>query len=160
MTTEFEGTKVERDCDPAAALTAITAFPGAGVSGPVRTCSRAFPARADQVGQARAFLSPMLTDCPVADDVLLICSELAANAVQHSASASPNGHFTVRAEIRDGEYAWIEVEDQGGSWAARRHAGEHGRGLAIVNALAAHWCILGDDTGRVACARLDWPGRS
>jgi serine/threonine-protein kinase RsbW len=122
-----------------------------------RAVSRTFPARADQVRQARAFLRPVLADCPAADDVLLVCSELAANAVQHSASARPGGYFSVHAKIREGEYVWIEVEDNGGRWAAPTGTGERGRGLLIVDALAACWDVRGDDTGRVVCARLDWP---
>jgi serine/threonine-protein kinase RsbW len=119
--------------------------------------SRTFPARADQVHQARAFLRPALANCPAADDVLLVCSELAANAVQHSASAQPGGQFTVRAEIRAGESVWIAVEDNGGGWVARTQTGERGRGLLIVDELAACWDVQGDETGRVVCARLDWP---
>jgi anti-sigma regulatory factor (Ser/Thr protein kinase)/DNA-binding XRE family transcriptional regulator len=121
------------------------------------TCSAAFPARADQVGQARAFLRRMLGDCPAAEDAVLICSELAANAVVHSASARPGGRFVVRAEVREGDYAWVEVQDEGGRWAEGEHPGHGGRGLAIVAALADYWDIRGDDTGRVVCARFDWP---
>jgi serine/threonine-protein kinase RsbW len=123
----------------------------------LRTCSRGFPARADQVRRVRAFLRPMLADCPVAGDALLICSELAGNAVQHSASGRPGGHFNVRVAIREGEHVWIEVEDDGGRWAPQGYPGEHGRGLLIVEALAACWDIRGDQSGRVVRARLDWP---
>jgi anti-sigma regulatory factor (Ser/Thr protein kinase)/DNA-binding XRE family transcriptional regulator len=138
----------------------ITAAPGEAAFGPGWTCSRTFPARADQVGRARGFLRPMLAGCPVADEILLICSELASNAVQHSASARPGGQFTVRAEVRDRDYAWVEVEDEGGRWAAGnsgRRPDERGRGLVLVDKVAAYWDIRGDDTGRVVCARLDWP---
>jgi anti-sigma regulatory factor (Ser/Thr protein kinase) len=76
----------------------------------------------------------------------------------HSRSFQPGGRFTVRAEVREGDYVWVEVEDQGGRWARHRRPGEHGRGLGIVGALADYWDIRGDDTGRVVCARLDWPG--
>jgi anti-sigma regulatory factor (Ser/Thr protein kinase) len=96
----------------------ITAAPGEAALGPGWTCSRTFPARADQVGRARGFLHPTLAGCPVADEILLICSELASNAVQHSASARPGGQFTVRAEVRERDYAWVEVEDEGGRWTA------------------------------------------
>jgi len=122
------------------------------------TCSRAFPAQADQIGQARKFLSRILAGCPVLDDVLLICSELATNAVLHSDSARPGGQFTVRAEVREGDYVWIEVEDQGGRWAEAGHSDQCGRGLMIVAQLADYWDVRGDDTGRIVCARLDWPG--
>jgi anti-sigma regulatory factor (Ser/Thr protein kinase) len=100
----------------------------------------------------------MLAGCPLADDLVLICSELAANAVRHSVSARPGGQFTVRAEVRDGDYAWIEVEDQGGRWERKERSDVRGRGLVVVDELAAYWDIRGDDTGRVVCARLDWPG--
>jgi hypothetical protein len=76
----------------------------------------------------------------------------------HSASARPGGQFTVRAEIWAGHYAWLEVEDQGGPWTARDNSAPGGRGLAIVTALAGYWDIRGDDTARVVCARIDWPG--
>jgi anti-sigma regulatory factor (Ser/Thr protein kinase) len=137
---------------------AITVAPGDRATAPGWTCSQSFPARDDQVRHARAFLRPVLADCPVADEVLLVCSELAGNAVQHSASARRGGHFIVRVVIRTGAHVWIEVEDNGGRWAARECTGEHGRGLFIVDELAAYWDIRGDDTGRVVCARLDWPG--
>jgi anti-sigma regulatory factor (Ser/Thr protein kinase) len=120
-------------------------------------CSRTFPARADQVGQARAFVGRVLAGCPVLDELLLICSELASNAVQHSDSARPGGQFTVRAEVREGDYAWIEVEDQGGRWVRTDRSDERGRGLVVVDGVAAYWDIRGDDTGRAVCARLDWP---
>jgi anti-sigma regulatory factor (Ser/Thr protein kinase) len=99
----------------------------------------------------------MLGDCPAASDAVLICSELAANAVLHSASARTGGRFVVRAEVREGDYVWVEVQDEGGRWAEGEHPGQGGRGLAIVAALADYWDVRGDDTGRVVCARLDWP---
>jgi serine/threonine-protein kinase RsbW len=139
---------------------AITAPPADLVLEPKRTtCSQAFPARADQVREARALLGRLLAHCPLADDALLICSELATNAVQHSASARPGGTFTVRAEVLEDGYAWIEVEDQGGRWIPHADSDEDGRGLAIVDSLAADWDIRGDDTGRVICARIDWRRR-
>jgi transcriptional regulator with XRE-family HTH domain len=87
------------------------------VPDPPWTCSLTFAARPVQVGRAREFLRRVLAGFPVADDLVLICSELAANAVVHSDSARPGGQFTVRAEVREGDYAWVEVEDQGGRWA-------------------------------------------
>jgi serine/threonine-protein kinase RsbW len=127
-------------------------------SGAPRTCTRSFPARADQISQARAFVREILAGCQLAEDAALICSELATNAVLHSDSAKPGGRFTVRAEIRDGDYVWVEVEDQGGRWAEDASSDEGGRGLDIVTALAAYWDIEGDEKARVVCARLDWPG--
>jgi anti-sigma regulatory factor (Ser/Thr protein kinase) len=123
------------------------------------TCSRTFPARPDQVAEARGFLRRMLEGCRFADDVVLICSELATNAILHSGSSEEGGWLTVRARVRDGDYVWVEVEDQGGPWTDDGESGDQrGRGLQIVAMLADYWDIRGDDTGRVVCARIDWPG--
>jgi anti-sigma regulatory factor (Ser/Thr protein kinase) len=92
----------------------------------------------------------------MADDALLICSELATNAILHSESGKPGGWFAVRAEVGDGDYLWIEIEDQGGRWAEGERSDLCGRGLEIVAMLADYWDVRGDDTGRVVCTRLDW----
>ena len=64
---------------------------------------------------ARAFISAILAACPAANDAVLCVSELATNAVLHSASRNPGGTFTVRAAISD-DHVRIEVEDNGGTW--------------------------------------------
>jgi anti-sigma regulatory factor (Ser/Thr protein kinase) len=92
----------------------------------------------------------------MAADAVLICSELSTNAVLHTNSARPGGQFTVRAEVHDGEYVRIEVQDQGGRWMTGEQCDEQGRGLEIIAATSDYWEIDGDDTGRIVCARLDW----
>ena len=72
-----------------------------------------FPGTTEQVRHVRAALRPLLRDCPVADDVVLLVSELSANAITHSASGKPGGKFTVRLQHFRGEYVWGEVEDDG-----------------------------------------------
>ena len=52
---------------------------------------------------------------------MLCVSELATNAVLHSASRNPGGTFTVRAAVFDG-CVRIEVEDNGGAWDETRTA--------------------------------------
>jgi anti-sigma regulatory factor (Ser/Thr protein kinase)/DNA-binding XRE family transcriptional regulator len=137
---------------------AVMVMSGPGDPGPGETCGRTFPARADQVREARAFLRAILTGCPVADEALLICSELASNAVQHSKSARPGGQFTVRIRLREGAWVWIEVQDEGGRWAARKPgSGEGGRGLVIVDEIADYWDVREDGASRVVGVRLDWP---
>jgi len=122
------------------------------------TWSRMFPARADQVREARAFLRAVLDGCPAADDATLCISELAANAVLHSDSRKPGGTFTVRAEVHHGDYVWIEVEDNGGAWNQRTHRDGRPHGLDIVRALATDSGIDGDPiTGWAAWARFDTP---
>ena len=124
---------------------------------PGRQFGQVFTGRADQVRLVRAFVRRILVDCPVLNEAVLICSELSSNAVRHSASGRPGGSFTVRAEVRDGEYVWIGVEDQGGRWTTGKHSEERGRGLVVVDKLAVDWDVQGDDTGRVICAWLGWP---
>lgn len=121
--------------------------------------SRAYPARADQVREARRFLAGVLEGGPAADDAILCVSELATNAVLHSNSGQPGGSFTVRAAVRDGGRLRIEVTDQGAPWAPHpdQHGG-HGRGLLIVSRLAADWGIAADGlTSRTAWFELTWP---
>ena len=111
------------------------------------TFTRSFRATADQVRDARRFLAQALGDCPLAGDALACLSELAANSVLHSNSRRPGGTFTVRATIRMGLLR-AEVEDGGGRWRPRRRRpGQHGRGLAIVGALATSWAVIGSGCG-------------
>lgn len=120
-------------------------------------CSRIFPARPDQVAEARAFLGRMLNGCPLIYEIQVICSELVTNSVRHSRSALPGGQVTVRAEVREHDYTWLEVEDHGGDWIERSQNGEGGHGLKVVAALSDYWDIRGGDPRRMVCARLDWP---
>jgi hypothetical protein len=120
---------------------------------------RAYPGTADQPGRVRADLTDVAGAYPVRDELVLLASELAANAVLHSRSGHPGGVFTVQATLYPGDYAWVEVIDQGGQWPADTHDDEHGRGLAVVAAIAGegNWGIDGDESSRVAWFRLDWP---
>lgn len=127
-------------------------------STPSRIWDRTFPGRPDQIRHARQCLAEILDGCPVADDAVLCLSELASNSVIHSDSAKPGGTFTVRTEIRDGEYVRFEVHDGGGRWLERRHTDGRAHGLAIVRDLATDSGVGGNAlTGWIAWARLDWP---
>jgi anti-sigma regulatory factor (Ser/Thr protein kinase) len=112
----------------------------------------------DQARHVRADLAKVAADCPVADDLVLLASELSTNAILHSRSGHPDRTFTVRATLYPGDYAWVEVIDQGGTWAADEFDDEHGRGLAIVAAIAGdgNWGIDGDAACRAAWFRLSW----
>jgi serine/threonine-protein kinase RsbW len=122
----------------------------------LRTTGVTYRGTPGHVRAVRADLRPILHDCPMADDVILCASELAANAAIHSHSRLPGGTFTVRAKISPGDYAWIEVEDNGGPWAPTvRNPSQHD-GLDIVRALASECGIDGDQDGRTIWARFDW----
>lgn len=119
--------------------------------------TRTYPGTPDQIANVRADLRALLAGCPIADDVILCASELAANAALHSESRLPGASFTVQVEIYPGDYAWIEVEDSGGTWTAAAPNVTRGHGLDIIQALASDWGIDGSQTGRVVWTRIDWP---
>jgi len=120
------------------------------------TFERDYPGRADQVRHVRRDVANHLGECPVTDDLMLIASEFAANAVLHSRSR--DGHFTIRVKLH-GDYVRLECQDAGGAWRGRRHAADRPHGLDIVQALAGpdRWGTerTPDDT-RVVWATLEW----
>ena len=141
------------------AATGFRAAAGAALTGPPRSGEQVFPGRPEQVSAARRFVAGLLAGAPVADDAILCVSELAGNCIRHSASGYPGGTFTVRVELHEGDYVWLEVADQGGPW---RPSASDGRvhGLEIVRRLASESGVAGSAfTGWEAWARLDWPGR-
>jgi serine/threonine-protein kinase RsbW len=122
------------------------------------TFERAYPGTISQPRQVRADLAGIVVGFPVVDSLVLLASELATNAVLHSKSGHPDREFTVRATFYLGDYAWVEVIDEGGAWTQDKHDEEHGRGLAVVAAVAGdgNWGIEGDVSSRVVWFRLDW----
>jgi serine/threonine-protein kinase RsbW len=106
----------------------------------------------------RAILGP----CPevVVDDVELVVSELANNAIRHSRSGANGGTYIVRISHHVTEkvpYIWIEVHDQGSlSWDGILRP-EPTHGLAVIEHLST-W--MGSDDGpegqRAVYARLEY----
>lgn len=118
--------------------------------------SKTFHGRADQVSRVRHEVAKQLDGCPVADDAVLIVSEIATNAVLHSQSRGE--FFTVRVELSS-DHVRIEVEDLGGAWRAKRDDGRP-HGLDVVEALTGPdgWGVERTDDGdRIVWARLDIP---
>jgi anti-sigma regulatory factor (Ser/Thr protein kinase) len=103
----------------------------------VRQCERSFPGRADQVREARVLISGLLDGCSAADDVVLLVSELAANAIAHSASGQPGGTFTVRARVCGASWVHAEVEDQGSAWNGNIGAAQCPHGLYLLRELSS-----------------------
>ena len=116
-----------------------------------------YPGTTEHIRVVRADLHAVLRECPMADDVILCASELAANAAIHSDSRRPGGTFTVRTENCPGDSVRIEVEDDGGAWVGPTPDPAHGRGLDIIRTLAAEWGITTGAAGRTVWARIDWP---
>ncbi|WP_436758215.1 ATP-binding protein [Streptosporangium sp. V21-05] len=120
--------------------------------------SRTFPGSPVAIAEARRFITTLLRTWPITEDAELIISELATNAIRHSASGRFGGSFTVSVHV-DGDRLWVGVLDQGGPSLPRllppQEDEEDGRGLNLVTKLAADWGVAGDYKGRIVWAALD-----
>ncbi|MEV4379251.1 ATP-binding protein [Streptosporangium sp. NPDC049644] len=126
--------------------------------------SQRFAATPEQVRPARVFVAELLgDDHPLRDDAVLLTSELATNAVEHSSGpvdarpldtgpVDPPREFVVTVSfISHG--VLITVQDPGASEipCTRKPCPEAtgGRGLMLVNDLATRWGFHRDSTGTV-----------
>ena len=119
--------------------------------------SRSFLGTSPSVREARRFVTTFLAGWPIVESAELIVSELAANAVRHTASGRYGGQFHVLIHAQR-DRVWLGVMDAG---AARGPSGlapgddeEGGRGLMIVEALADTCGVRGDERGRIVWALL------
>lgn len=137
--------------------------------------SRSFDGIPECVPEVREHTRKLLGDCRGADVVELVASELAGNAIRHSDSGEPGGHFTVHlATFAD---RWqIRVDDEGGPQVPHickqpsidsvedlDHLGddvEAGRGLELVAAVSSAWGVLGDHAARAVWAEIAMPGEA
>ncbi len=108
--------------------------------GPAGSTSRVFRGRAGQVRAVRAFTRSVLAGHPAVDDAVMVASELAANAVQHTASGRHGGLFIVHLARISATHAAVLVTDQGAAGEPRIRTAdgdaEAGRGLAVVRVLS------------------------
>jgi two-component sensor histidine kinase len=114
-----------------------------------------FGGRTDEPARVRREITGYLGDCPATEDIVLIASELAANAILHSRSRGAS--FAVRCELSP-RTARVEVEDMGGPWRPRK-SDDRPHGLDIVQALTGDggWGTQAAGTGgRLTWARLSW----
>jgi anti-sigma regulatory factor (Ser/Thr protein kinase) len=102
---------------------------------------QSFPGQPDQVAAARAVVARALAGCPAAADVVLLTSELATNAIKHSASGR-GGRFTIAISHGPGRVR-VTVTDNGSAGhpalAAAEELATSGRGLVLVDFLADRW---------------------
>lgn len=118
---------------------------------------RRFAGTASQVRAARQFATGVLGGYPGADDVIVCLSELATNAVVHSASGNQGGAFRVGIEVSDSVAVVLRVCDQGGQWQHSDDDHERLHGLGIVRSLALGLCVAGDEaSGRIVIAWFGW----
>ncbi|WP_190276676.1 ATP-binding protein [Catenulispora acidiphila] len=121
--------------------------------------TRSFKGLPEQVADVRELIRWVIGDVDGADDVVLVASELAANAIRHSASGDLGGSLALQvAAFSD---AWhVRLTDQGGrtnpTWEPADDD-EAGRGLPVVMALSRAWGVIGGSTGRTVWAEIPYP---
>jgi hypothetical protein len=110
------------------------------VNGGRNASRRRFPNRDFSPSAVRRFLSGVLEDWGIdgstRDTVLLLGSELASNAVEHTAAS-----FTVSIQLA-GTQARVDVFDSGAELPTLLQPAvdaNHGRGLLLVDGLASAW---------------------
>jgi serine/threonine-protein kinase RsbW len=120
----------------------------------VRPGEIVLPGTPASVREARQFTAAWLRECPRAADLVLAMSELASNAVLHSASGE-GGTFVVRVRTAP-RWARIEVADGGPALSAAEAT--NGWGLGIVAAVTDRsGALTAPDGARVAFAEVTWP---
>lgn len=131
-----------------------------------RTARRRFPGLPSQICYARKFVARQLADSPEVTTATLLTSELATNAITHSASGRATGKFEVCVHHAPG-WARVEVRDLGSTTEAPQpqhrdpyDTAENGRGLDLVEALAGKWGTepRRDGRGRQVWFELVWDG--
>jgi anti-sigma regulatory factor (Ser/Thr protein kinase) len=128
--------------------------------------SRSFPGLAEHLAEVRQFTQMVLGDAPGAELVVLAVSELAGNAILHTASGAPGGQFVVhlaafadRWQVRVDDagsptepHVVVDVIDEDAEWDC-----ESGRGLAMVASISRTWGVLGDRNARAVWAEIPYP---
>ena len=124
----------------------------------IRPRRRVFPGATGQVGRARMFVGDVLDGCPVADDAVLLTSELVTNAIAHTASGK--GGKVIVTVYRADTRVRIDVKDDGSDQAPAVHSvgedRESGFGLGLVDLMADCWGHCGGRRGRVVWFMLEW----
>ena len=124
----------------------------------VRPRRRIFPGSYEQVRQVRLFVARVLDGCPVVDEAVLLSSELATNAIAHTASGQ-GGKFIVnvyRGDTRLMVTVRDDGSDRGPAVQPRGEVGESGYGLGLVELMADGWGHCGGPRSRVVWFTLEW----
>ena len=120
------------------------------------------PGRPEAVSGVRAFTASLLgRDCPTTSTAVLLVSELVTNSIQHSRSRCSGGIVAVTLiALANGIRA--EVHDEGSVTGPTLHSEpppapdleEGGRGLRLVDTLAARWGYCRDAASAVTWFEL------
>jgi serine/threonine-protein kinase RsbW len=127
--------------------------------------TREFPGGKDQVREARRWIEDLLPECEPLGDILLLASEVCANAVVHTRSGQA-GRFSVDVEWSP-SLARVVVGDQGSLTTpaagvrmdVTRWVNECGRGLWLVNEMSDGWGTAAHLAGRCVWFDMDWRAR-
>lgn len=114
-----------------------------------------FPGIERQLGLLRQWLKALIPDHPVLDDVTIVATELASNAIKHTASGR-GWWFAVEITCY-GDFVRVSVADCGARGEPRvvdDPLAEEGRGLIVVTRLAMRTGVQGDHEGRVVWADI------
>jgi anti-sigma regulatory factor (Ser/Thr protein kinase) len=120
---------------------------------------RAFPGRPDQIALARDFTRRVVGPCPVLDEAILLVSELATNAIEHTATAN-DGSFHVTICQGDSSLLIAVTDDGSDNVPMRAHPtntlAEAGRGLELVELIADRWGHYGERQHCTVWFELSW----
>ncbi len=109
-----------------------------------RLGSVALPGIAESVPVARSWAQVvLLADNRSPEDALVVISELAGNAIRHTASGRPGGRLTVKMRKAGEGLVRVEVVDQGAPTIPVPREPDleslTGRGLWLIDQLSAQW---------------------
>jgi anti-sigma regulatory factor (Ser/Thr protein kinase) len=115
-----------------------------------------FPGFKNQARRVREELAVVLRAHPNLAEILLVATELCANAVVHTRSGRQGGTFGVEVTAIGEESLMIAVTDEGASTVPRPRAAKptdtHFRGLQVVESLSLDYGSYGDAEGRTVWA--------
>lgn len=131
------------------------AAPGVGGPPPDIIAVRSFPSELDSVRAARHFVTRLLGQGPggreLTEDVAIVVTELAANAILHARSGFTLtislSEATVRIAVRDDLSLVAEAE-------GRPFDVKAGHGLSVVAHIARQWSVEQRPDGKVVWAEL------
>jgi anti-sigma regulatory factor (Ser/Thr protein kinase) len=128
--------------------------------------TRDFRGDAAQVREVRRWIEDLLPDCDPRADLLLLASELSANAIVHTWSGEAGGRFSVGVEWTPASVRLV-IADQGSATAPAIGArtgdadwtAESGRGLRLVNELADDWGMVSHTRHRWVWTDVQWQAK-